>query len=191
MKLESTLRWNLSTEYIAGKACSKVGFIIQTISSALKHLGNKAYTTLAHPFLKYASSVWDSYATGTLAKHPEDIQRKAACMDSNFPRTDHKTSTTALIKEFEWQSLSDRCQKRRLGLLRAMYFDKVATNTSDFLKPQTSTVGYSRRHNKQYAILHARTKHHINSCFILTAKAWNSLPVTSTLLVGPPTLVVG
>lgn len=191
VKLESSLRWNLNTEYVAGKASGKVGFIRRTIPPSLKHLRDKAYKTLARPVLEYASTVWDSYLTSTQTKQLEDVQRRGARMVNNIPRTDHVTSTTALINNLEWETLSERRAKRRLGIFRAMHFGEVATNVTDFLQPQTSTVGYSRRHHQQYAIPHTGTKYHIKSFFISTAKSWNSLPANSALLVGPPTPVAG
>lgn len=67
MKLDSTLWWNLNTEYIAGTESGKVGFIKQTIPTVLKHLCNKAYTFLAHLVQEYKIFTLNSHTTGNQA----------------------------------------------------------------------------------------------------------------------------
>ena len=186
VKLEHSLRWNSNTEYLSGKASGKVGFIGRTIPPSLKHLRDKAYCSLVRPILEYSSTVWDSSLTSTQSKQLESIQRKAARMVHCVPRTDHTTSTTALIADLGWDTLQERRGRRRLGIFRAMHFNEVATNIEDFLNPHTITAGYSRRHSLQYTIPHCNTKSHQQSFFVATAKDWNSLPPSSTLLCGPP-----
>ena len=186
VKLEQTLCWNANTNYISGKAAGKVGFIRRTIPPALKQLGDKAYCSLVRPIMEYSSTVWGSSLSDTQANKLEAVQRSAARTVYSIPRTDHRTSTTALMVELEWETLRKRRERRSLGFFRAMHFGEVATNTRDFLTPFTPTLGYSRRHNMQYTIPHCRTKSHQKSFFIATAKTWNALPLTSTLLCAPP-----
>ena len=185
VKLEKSLRWNQNISLIIGKASCKLGYIRRTIPPNLSHLRDRAYRQLLRPTMEYSCSVWDSNLTTTQKSSLEAIQRRAARMVHNIKRTDHTTSTTQLIKDLEWDTLENRRVSRRLGLFRAMHFDEVATNISDFIKPHCPTIGYSRRHHHQYMIPHCNTKSR-NSFMISTAKLWNGLPPGSRLLEAPP-----
>ena len=115
----------------------------------------------------------------------EAVQRRAARTVYNIPRTDHKTSTTQLVDQLTWQTLDSRRNWRRLGLFRAIHYNEVAINMSDYIQPhphQSST----RRHDQQYLIPHCNTDIHKKSFFVSTAKLWNNLPCNCSLLVGPP-----
>ena len=185
VKLESSLRWNDNTTYISNKASSRLGYIRRTIPPALPHLRAKAYTTLVRPILEYSSTVWDGSLTQTQATKLEAVQRRAARTVYNIPRTDHKTSTTQLVDQLTWQTLDSRRNWRRLGLFRAIHYNEVAINMSDYIQPhphQSST----RRHDQQYLIPHCNTDIHKKSFFVSTAKLWNNLPCNCSLLVGPP-----
>ena len=186
VKLEHTLRWNSNTDYVTGKAAGKVGFIRRTIPPSLTQLRDRAYQSLVRPILEYSSTVWGSSLTTTQETQFEAVQRKAARTVYNIPRTDHKTSTTGLISDLQWDTLKERRRKRCLGIFRAMHFGEVATNINNFLTPFTPSIGYSRRHSLQYTIPHCNTKSHQKSFFIATAKDWNALPIGSPLLHGPP-----
>ena len=107
-------------------------------------------------------------------------------MVSNVRRTDHTTSTTKLREDLEWDTLKDRRERRRLGIFRAMHYNKVAVNITDYLSPHPTHAGQSRKHQSQYFIPHCNAKLHQNSFFVSTAKLWNALPISSTLLEGPP-----
>ena len=107
-------------------------------------------------------------------------------MVNNIQRTDHLTSTTKLMKDMEWDELKTRRETRRLGIFRAMNFDEVATDITEYISPQVSSSLQTRRHAQQYMVPHCRTKAHQHSFFISTAKLWNALPPSSSLLVGPP-----
>ena len=186
VKLEGSLRWNENTSYINSKASSRLGYIRRTIPSTLPHLRDKAYKQLLRPTLEYACTVWDASLTTTQEQSLEAIQRRSARMVHNIRRTDHTTSTTQLIADLEWDKLKNRREHRRLGMFRAMHFNEVSTNITDYLAPHNPTLGFSRRHNQQYLVPHCRTKFHQNSFFISTAKLWNGLPTGSSLLEGPP-----
>ena len=123
-----------------------------------------------------------------LHKELEGIQRRAARSVNNLKKTDRTTSMSALIESMNWTHLKDRRETRRIGLFRAMHFSEVATKLTDYLIPQMSTAGYTRRHQMLYHIPHCNTVwvSHMNSFFIKTAKAWNQLPPESSLLIGPP-----
>ena len=185
VKLESSLRWNDNTTYISNKASSRLGYIRRTIPPALPHLRAKAYTTLVRPILEHSSTVWDGSLTQSQATKLEAVQRRAARTVYNIPRTDHKTSTTQLVDQLTWQTLDSRRNWRRLGLFRAIHYNEVAINMSDYIQPhphQSST----RRHDQQYLIPHCNTDIHKKSFFVSTAKLWNNLPCNCSLLVGPP-----
>ena len=99
--------------------------------------------------------------------------------------TDHQTSTTKLLEDLDWQNLEHRRERRRLGLFRAMHFGEVATSITDYidLHPHQNNT---RRHSQQYLIPHCNTELFKKSFFISTAKLWNCLPCSSSLLSAPP-----
>lgn len=185
IKLENSLKWNKNTAYITNKAASRLGYIRRTIPHTLPHLRNKAFTSLVRPILEYSSTVWDGNLTKAQATKIESIQRKAARIVNNIPRTDHTTSTTQLIKELEWQTLNSRRERRRLGFFRAMHFGEVATDITHFIDKHPHAAS-TRKHSHQYLIPHCRTELYKKSFFVSTAKLWNNLPVSSSLLIGPP-----
>ena len=186
VKLENTLRWNNNTSFITGKASSRIGYIRRTIPPALSGLRNQAYKYLIRPVVEYSSTVWDGSLTNTQTNSIEAIQRRAARMVCNIKRTDHTTSTTQLLEHLEWDTLKNRRERRRLGIFRAMHYDEVAVNITDYLSPHPTHVGQSRKHQLQYFIPHCNTRLHQNSFFIGTARLWNALPIGSNLLEGPP-----
>ena len=186
VKLEGSLQWNENTSYVTSKASGRLGYIRRTIPSSLPHLRDKAYKQLLRPTLEYASAVWDTSLTATQERSLEAVQRRAARMVNNIRRTDHTTSTTQLISDLDWNTLRSRREDRRLGMFRAMHFNEVATNISDFITPHNPAVGFSRRHNQQYLVPHCKTKFHQKSFFVSTAKLWNQLLPGCSLLEGPP-----
>jgi hypothetical protein len=186
VKLQSNLRWNENTAFITGKASSRLGYIRRTIPPSLPYLREKAYKQLARPILEYSCTVWDAAITKTQSTQLESVQRRAARITKNIPRTDHVTSTTKLLEDMGWEELQSRRVNRRIGMFRAMHFGEVATNICDYIPIQPPSTVQTRRHSQQYLTPHCRTKAHLNSFFISSAKLWNALPPSSSLLVGPP-----
>ena len=185
MKLESSLRWNDNTTYISNKASSRLRYIRRKIPTTLPELRAQAYTTLVRPILEYAATVWDGSLTQTQAAKLEAVQRRAARMVYNIQKTDHQTSTTQLIDQLSWQNLDTRINCRRLGLFRAIHFNEVATDMTEYIQLHPHSVS-TRRHSQQYLIHHCNTDLHKKSFFISTAKLWTNLVSDCTLLVGPP-----
>ena len=186
VKMEKTLKWNLNTDYIRQKAASTLGFIRRNIPFNLPQLRARAYIQLMRPQLEYACTAWDAGLTKTQTSDLENVQRRAARMVRNIPRSDWTTSTTGIIDDLCWQNLSDRRKVRRLGLFRAMHFGDVASSTEDFIQ-QIPSKGQLRRHNQQYHIPHCNTKSHASSFFISTAKLWNALSPEHPFLCAPVT----
>ena len=121
------------------------------------HLREKAYKQLTRPILEYACAVWDAVIPKTQSSQLEAVQRRAAQTVNNIKRTDHTTSTTKLIKEdMEWDELKYRREKRRLGIFRAIHFNEVATEFSDYIALHQQTSLHTRRHPQQYQIPHCR-----------------------------------
>ena len=185
VKLESSMRWNDNTTYLVNKASSRLGYVKRTIPPTLPHLRAKAFTSLVRPIVEYASTVWDGQLTKTQSTKIEAIQRRAARNVFNIPRTDHQTSTTKLLEDLDWQNLDYRRERRRLGLFRAMHFGEVATPITDYIDPHPHQNN-TRRHSQQYLIPHCNTELFKKSFFVSTAKLWNCLPCSSSLLSAPP-----
>ena len=178
------MEWNYRLHY--RESCQQTWVYPSLNSIKSPHLREKAYKQLIRPILEYACAVWDAALPKTQSSQLEAVQRWAAQTVNIIKRTDHTTSTTKLIKDMEWDELKDRREKCRLSIFRAMHFNEVATEISDYIAPYQQTSLHTRRHTQQYQTPHCRTKAHQNSFFISTEKLWNSLPLTSFLLVGPP-----
>ena len=104
----------------------------------------------------YAATVWDGSLTQTQAVKLEAVQRRAARTVYNIPRTDHQTSTTQLIDQLSWQTLDTRRNCRRLGLFRAIHFNEVATDMTEYIQLHPHSVN-TRRHSQQYSIPYCNT----------------------------------
>ena len=143
---------------------------LQPQSSRLCPQTAQPYSSLVRPIPEYSSSVWDGSLIKTQHTKIEAIQKRAARTVSNIPRTDHTTSTTKLIEDLEWQTLTTRREQRRLGLVRAIYFGEVATDMSEFISfhPNTNST---RRHDKQYLIPHCNSNLHKKSYFCVYCQA--------------------
>ena len=135
----------------SNKASSRLGYIRRTIPPFLQHMRAKAYTSLVRPILEYSASVWDGSLTATQSTSIEAVQRRAARAVYNIPRTDHKTSTSGLLEQLDWQPLECRRERRRVGLFRAMHFGEVATDVREFIDPHPHPAS-TRRHSQQYFI---------------------------------------
>lgn len=116
VKLESSLGWNGNTNYIPGKASSRLGYIRRTTQSSLQHQKSCTYKYLVRPVTEYSSTVWNGNLTVTQANSIEAIQRRMARLVFFIKRTDRTTSTTKLLEQLEWETLQSRREKRRFGI---------------------------------------------------------------------------
>jgi hypothetical protein len=179
--VDSKLTWTSHVSSTIAKANSTLGFIRRNVTTKSSDVKALAYKQLVRPVLEYAAASWDSL-TQTQEKDLEAVQRRAARLVGNIPRTDRTTSITELVHSLSWDKLADRRQDRRLKIFRDMHFGDENV-ICQYLQPSSNTS--LRRHSQQYMIPHSRTQHHQRSYFVRTAKDWNSLPPSSQLLVPP------
>ena len=153
-----------------------------TTSSSIR---SQSYMQLARPVLEYASAAWDSI-TDTAAGKLEAIQRRGARFVGNLKRTDRTTSVSGLMKHYGWESLAQRRETHRLKVFREMHFSDQ-NPIKKYLQPSTTRSRTLRGHDHQYFIPQTNSDHHRRSYFIKTARQWNKLPASCSLLM-PPTV---
>ena len=179
--MDSKLRWNKHIPDIATKANNTLGFIRRNVTTTNEEVKSLAYKQLVKPVLEYACCSWDSL-TSTQETSLEAVQRRAARFVCGVRRSDRKTSVTGLVHSLGWEQLGERRKERRLKLFREMHFADSDTITKHI---QPATHHLTRRHGHQYLIPHVKTQHHQRSFFMKTAKDWNALPPSSSLLAPP------
>ena len=143
VKLEHTLHWNSQTQHWL---CGRKGRWQRRIhlphqTTIIGSFERQSIPVTSKTDYRVLLMVWGSSLTAT----------------QNNTNNNHKTRTTSLISNLEWETLNKRKGRRCLGIARArpLHFNEVATNINDFLTPFTLTIGYSRQTFPQISILHA------------------------------------
>ena len=179
--LDTKNNWNMHVNNTAARGNSTLGFIKRNVLTTSENVKATAYKQLVRPVLEYASAAWDS-VSDTAAKCLEAVQRRAARFICGIRRTDRKTSTTGLMQRLNLPPLAQRRTERRLNIFSQYHHSDNATINKYICK---ATFSSSRRHPEQYFIPQSSTIHHQRSFFIRTAKDWNILPDSSSLLRPP------
>jgi len=173
----SDLRWNTHINNIKSKANRSLAFLRRNLQVQNEQLKTTAYNTLVRPQLEYASSVWDPHTTDNIKKL-EMVQRTAARFVKNKWRK--KSSVGDMISNLGWQSLKERREQQRLGIMYKIHNGLVAVNTHhQYMTPSIRTTRVS--HTAAYQLPHSANIYHQNSYFPRTISTWNSLPVMVVL----------
>ena len=113
------------------------------------------------------------------------MQRRGARLVCGIRRTDRKTSTTGLLQKLNLPPLSQRRTERRLQIF-SQYHHSNKSVLSRYI--QQAEYSSARRHPEQYFTPQSNSVHHQRSFFIRTAKEWNELPDSISLLRPPSVL---
>ena len=132
--------------------------------------------------VEYTSTAWDSVSDNA-AECLKAAQRRAARFICGIRRTDRKTSTTGLMQRLHLLPLANRRSEQRLKIFSQYHHSDNATINSHICK--ATTFSSTCRHPEQYFIPQSSTIHHQRSFSIWTAKDWNILPISSSLLRPP------
>ena len=137
---------------------------------------------LARPVLENASAAWYSI-TDTAAGKLEAIQRRGARFVGNLKRTDRTTSTTVsgLMKYYGWASLVLRWETHKLKVFIDMHF-RDQNPIKKYLQISTTRTCTLRSHDPRYFVQQKNSDYHRRSYFIKTARQWNKLPASCSLL---------
>ena len=127
------------------------------------------YTTLLHPILEYACTVWDPFTQDNISK-TEKVQRRFA----RFVFNDHQwtSSVTSMIQQLHWQTLQEcRAQLKAAMMYRIM--SSLVDIPGSYLVLASSTY---RGHSMKLIVPHARTLMYQRSFFPDSIRLWNMLP---------------
>ena len=92
------------------------------------------------------------------------VQRSAARYVQNGYH--YTSSVTNMLKELKWSTLEQRRNQASLTMLHKIHNKQVSVDHSHL----------TTRNNK-FLIPHSKTKHHMNSFFLLAIRLWNELPI--------------
>ena len=108
------------------KGNSTLSFIRRNILTNSEAFKNLAYKQLVRSVLEYASAAW-GLASNTAVSRLGAVQRKATRLICGISLTDRKTSTTGLLQELDFKSLSEHQSDRRLKVFSQYHhFSKTA-----------------------------------------------------------------
>ena len=120
----------------------KHGFLKRNIKVHNKDLKSTACTTLVHPQLEYASTVWSLHTATDITKL-EAVQRRLACwVTRDYQRT---SCVMQMIKDLNRRTFEQQRIDSRLTLMYKITYDLVAMPVADYLTPNTR----QSRHNHQ------------------------------------------
>ena len=107
-----TSQWKAQITEIANKANQKLGFLKRNLGGCPYRLREVGYISLVRSSLEYCGAVWDTTVKDE-SNRLEMVQHRAA----RWARGAHGIiSVTALLKDLNWQPLSDRRRNQRLTL---------------------------------------------------------------------------
>ena len=157
-ELPDDLTWADHINKTGDKANKQLAFLHRNLRINTTHIKETAYKGLVRPILEYTNSI-------------EKVQRRAARFMFNLYH--NMSSPTDMIRQLEWESLEQRCQKARLIMFYKIQHGLVAV-------PLPAIVTWALRlrpgYLHQYQINYYMTDSYRNSFFPLSIKQWNTLP---------------
>ena len=115
------------------------------------------YTTLVHPVMEYATTVWAPHTAPNCNKLEQVQQSAARFTCCKYERT---ASATSMLNELKWESNSQRL-------------------TMFYRMPVQPSRSKRSGHDQMYQVPYARIDVFKHSFFPATVRMWNSLPVGS------------
>jgi len=168
--INENLNWGDHINNICKKATRNLNFVRRNLNIGSTSTKAAAYKSLVRPTIEYASSVWDPYEAGDIAKL-EMVQRRGARFVKN--RYHNRSSVTEMIDDLQWKSLEARRREARLTLLYKTANDKIALDKSH-LQPPKRLTRHMQPHSFQLPL--SSTTYRQQSFFPRTIKEWNDLP---------------
>ena len=169
--LTNDLTWNNHIIQVASTANRTLAFVMRNLHQCPQDIKVSAYKTLVRPLIEYSSSVWEPH-TKILINKLDAIQRRAARFCMNKSRS--PGSVTNMIKDLEWESLTERRHTRRLVILHKAIHGHLSIPIGNLTQPAIRT---SRHTNSQaFQTLSASKDCYKFSFLPKTIRDWNSLP---------------
>ena len=125
---------------------------------------------MIRPVLEYGDVLYDN-CPAYLGQQLEKVQRQAALIcTGGYKHTDYKN----LLKELNWQSLSDRRKLHKLVIFYKIKNNIYPGYLSKFLN-QNQNSNYNLRNTRNLRPRYSRLQKSINSYFPSTVRLWNNL----------------
>ena len=193
--ISSDLKWSEHISNICSRASSTLGFVRRNLRHCPIQTRRTAYLSLVRSTLEYASTIWDPYLQGDIAKL-ERVQRQAVRYVCKDYRSREPGSVTRMLEDQNLPPLQKRRKDLRLALLFKVVEGLVpAVPPEDYLTPARN-----KRKIKAKSFKNCETKNFVekieiknsrgfvtplpqqdcrkNSFFVRTVKDWNHLDET-------------
>ena len=105
--LTSNLSWNKHVENVAAKGNRTIVFVKCNPRECTKPVKAASYTTLVHPVLEYALTVWDPTMDHNI-KILDKVQKRAAKFVTNDYTTRTPGCVTCMQRDLGWDTLQKR-----------------------------------------------------------------------------------
>ena len=174
--ISNDLSWSPHISSIVTKAHQRLGFIRRNLRGSPYAYRSMAYKSLVRSQLEYCSTIWDTSKKEDIL-NLERVQRKSA----RWAKGKYgECSVTQLLKDLEWDDLSDRRKDSRLLLFYKILKDPQILKVS----PSEIDVKLSDRHargpHNKLKLVRPKASHKSSplwsSTSFRTIPEWNSLP---------------
>ena len=116
--ISHNLNWNKHCDNICNKANSTLGLLKRILGECSSDVKARAYTSLVHPQLEYACSVWNPYTKWDMDKIEMIYHRAARFVHNDYSRTSH---VSPMIDHLGWDSLEQRRLLHQATLLNKIH----------------------------------------------------------------------
>jgi hypothetical protein len=180
VEITEKLHWGKHVHSIAAKANQTSAFVYRNLKGCPTAVQSHCFKGLVRPVLEFASPVWDPFQQG-LSDALELVQRRAArrILHDFSPRT----SASALVRQLDLQTLSERRKIDKAAMLYKIINDQVDIPATAHLKPAARNT---RGQQAKIQVPQSRTNVHLHSFFPSSIRLWNALPDAVTTSASIP-----
>ena len=174
------LTWQNHIDLTTAKANKVLCFLRRNLYDCSTKVRSASYSTMVRPILEYSAAIWDPHLQREI-NQLETVQRRAArfATKTYYDRT--PGCVTNLLKDLKWDSLQNRHQILRLGLLHKINNNLVDIDINNFVKRSDARTRGAQRFHQE----HMKNKTLFNSFSPRAVRDWNRLPPNITSIQDP------
>ena len=170
--LSDDLKWSKHVNKTCSKATSILAFLRRNLKQCPTTIKATAFKSLVRSILEYSSSVWDPHLQKDIQKIEKIQRRGARFVTGSYGR---ESSVTTMLKDLQWDELSNRRRTSRLAMMYKIIHGLVAIPSEDLLEPNTGRTR-SKHGFRQYR---CNTNIFKYSYIPRTIIDWNNLPINA------------
>ena len=131
--VQSNLKWDVHCKQVAAKATNTLNVLKPNLKST-KEVCKKAYKSLVHPQVEYATSVWSPWLARDKTQI-EWVQHRAVCYVYNT--YSRYSSVTAMLQSLDSETLESRRLSMHLCIIYKAYYNLAMFPLLDYATPVT------------------------------------------------------